>query len=178
MPVPEIVSVTSDTAGALLRSGRVDLVMCPRLADADGQALYRVRLVAVGLGLTSPTLDFRALGGRPVATLPPDSDVRKLLERAAFASGMTLEVTYEDRDAAALIALARAGVCTAVLLDEAVPDNETTPTAVLVYEGREFTGEFWLNWRRGEALSPAAEAIRDALLTYSVRGRRAAPASD
>ncbi|MBX3270543.1 MAG: LysR family transcriptional regulator [Sandaracinaceae bacterium] len=175
-PFPVIVPVTTQTAIETLESGGVDLLVEPRSKRArrDAAPLYPVRVVAVGHAARakSAALHVRALDGVPLATMPSDSLVRRMLGDAAAAADVRLRVVHESRDAAALLALAREGLCTAVLADEML-DEGAAERAVPLAGRRALAVELWLAWRNEEALSPAARALRDVMIERAA-ARRAA----
>lgn len=167
-PFPVIVPVTTGSATETLARGRVDLLVEPRTrpASTDAAMLYPVHIVVVGpcaAAARGGTLDVRALDGQPLATLPPDSLVRRNLHEAAATSGTTLRIVHESRDASALLALARLGLCTAVLHDEMLDEGAAPGATRLVVGDRPLAMPLWLAWRPENALSPAARALRDVM---------------
>lgn len=164
-PFPEIVPITSATGAELLARGAIDLaVMTPPDAGPSprGALLYPARIVAVGPLVTGPTLEFAALHDAPLALMPPDSRVRVEVERVAAGTHTRLRVVHEDRTAATLLALARRGLCTAILISEALEPGDTA--AVLTFDGTPFEAPLHLLWRDEAALSPAAQRLREVML--------------
>lgn len=164
-PFPQIVSVSSGTAPALLARGELDLVVLPGgpIPGGEGFRLYPVWVAVLGPLATTRLLPVRALAGGPLATLPPESAVRATLERAAAAAGVPLRIVHEDADVHTLLALAARKLCTAVVVSEALGDEDAARAAVLVGDDGPFVGDLWLSWRSEEALSPAARTLRDVM---------------
>jgi DNA-binding transcriptional LysR family regulator len=160
-PMPQVLPSTSATVERDLTSGRVDFVVHTRLPQTDGFRLYPVELVAVGPACRGRRMDVRDLAGVPIATLPADSGARVVLERAAAAAGVTLQIVYEERDALALLALASTGLCTAVLVTEMLPDTHRDEAVALRSEHVDVSRDLWLQWRSEAGLSPAARLLRD-----------------
>jgi DNA-binding transcriptional LysR family regulator len=178
-PFPVVVPVTSGSAIEALAQGRVDLLVEPRAkaAGLDAVPLYPIEIVAVGPATAAARrglLDVRALAGRDVATLPADSLVRRRLDAAAAKARVAFRVVYETRDASALLALAKAGVCTAILHDEPLDPPDAARAVRLVVRGRPLVDRLWLSWRDDAALSPAAAALRDVMRrrARALRARR------
>lgn len=162
-PLPRVIAVTSATVEETLTSGRIDLAVHAKLPGFEGFALYPVGLVVVGLPTRSRRIDVRRLAGVPIATLPADSGARALVDRAAAAAGVALDVVYEERDATALLALAAHGVCVAVVVSEMVPRSFRGAIATLESKRVSVATELWLHWRDEAALSPSARSFRDAI---------------
>lgn len=137
-----------------------------------GLRLYPVTVVVLRSTPARGPVDVRELAGRRVATLPADSGVRTLLERAAADARVTLDVAWEGRDVGALVALARHGACDAVVLSEMVPNDERARAAELVSKTVTFRDEMWLSWRTEESLSPAARLLRDTMREEASRRRK------
>jgi len=179
LPPPEIINTTSATIERDLVESRADLIVHPRLharvRGVVGLRLYPVTLVVLRKTPIRGPVDVRDLAGRRVATLPADSAVRTLLERAAADARVALDVVWEGRDIGALISLARHGVCDAVALSEMLPDDERARAGELVSKTVTFRDEMWLSWRTEESLSPAARLLRDTMreeASRRTRGRR------
>jgi DNA-binding transcriptional LysR family regulator len=183
VPFPTIVPVTSATATGLLDRGELDLVVQGEgpLAGREGVRLYRVWIAVVGPLATARHLDVRALDGQPIATMPADSGIRTALDAAAAAAGVAPRVIHEDRDAGSLLALARRGLCSAVLISEALPDADARRAAALTAGDRALAADLWTYWRAEAALSPAARALRDVIRAEApaadARARRLSPAA-
>jgi DNA-binding transcriptional LysR family regulator len=171
-PPPELVSTTSAHLEADLAHARFDLLVHPRLPGTDGVPLFPVRIVAVGQGISGSSFDVRRLARTRVATLPPDSGIRTLLERAAREARISLDVYYESRDARALLSLATAGVCTALVLDEMLEPTEAKRGVPLSSPRISLQDEMWLLWRRKDPLSPAAALTREAIIEEAKQRRR------
>lgn len=173
-PFPVIVHVTTGNAIETLAAGGIDLLGEPRAKrpSKDAALLYPMHVVAVGPAVERANrrgLDLRALDGAPIATMPSDSLVARLLTEAASRAGVRLRILYETRDASALFALAAQGLCTAVMHDEML-DRPVT-SARLLARGKPLAAPIWLAWRPERALSPAARALRD-VMRERARARR------
>jgi DNA-binding transcriptional LysR family regulator len=171
-PAPVLVSTTSEQLEADLAHARFDLLIHPRLPGTEGVPLFPVRMLAVGQGVSGSTWDVRRLASTRVATLPPDSGIRTLLERAAREARISLNVYYESREVRALLALASAGVCTAVVLDEMLEPTEAKLGVPLVSPRVKLQDKMWLLWRSQDSLSPAAALMRDAIVEEAKKPRR------
>ena len=171
-----IVPIVSASAIDTLAKGELDLLVEPRgkRLGRHAAALYPMRIVAVGPGAVGPArskLEVRALDGLPLATLPSDSLVRTLLVEAAASAGIALDIVFESRDPSALVALARDGLCTAVLHDEIRAQGARSRE--LVHGRRALTVPLWLAWAPDATLSPAARALRDVMLRRAKRHKAA-----
>lgn len=171
-PFPVIVPITTASAVETLTQGGIDLLCEPRAKPSipDAVKLYPVTVVAVGeVALTAEgdQLDVRALDGVPLATMPQDSLVRRMLQDAARACGTALNVVYESRDVPALLELARQGLCTSVIHDEMLVHQEGLTGVPVIAQGRRLESPIWLGWRREETLAPAARALRDTMIERS-----------
>lgn len=173
-PLPVVVPTTTRTAIDALASGEIDLLVEPRDKRIGPHAapLYPMHVVAVGNAVTDTArgpLDLRALHGTPIATLPPDSLVQRMLVQAANAMRISLQIVHESRDRDALLALAREGLCTAVVHDEMLDERQRRTAAHVVARRRPLSSTLWLEWHREDALSPAAVALRDVMLRRARR---------
>jgi hypothetical protein len=170
VPFPVVVPISTGTAIEALSTGAVELVVEPRQKRVGPNAalLYPIHVVAVGPAATDlaagGVLDVRKLNDVPLATMPPDSLVHRLLTDAAAAAGVSLRIVYESRDANGLLGLAKEALCTAVLHDEMLDEQHERIAAHLTSRRRKLSASLWLEWQREDALSPAALALRDVML--------------
>ncbi len=175
-PFPQVVPITLDNGLELLQRGALDLAALPRsgVHGYEGFPLYDLWPCVISCKrLSGATVDVRELDGVPLATLPKDSGLRTTLEHAAANARVRLRVVHEDRDARALLAFARSGLCTVVATNEIVDGVDPRKVARLVSGRTLFSVELALFWRSEAALSPAARALRDAIHRVAIERRRA-----
>jgi DNA-binding transcriptional LysR family regulator len=102
-----------------LARGTAHLAVAPTLeADASGftshARLYDWELVSIGTQSSKKPLPIDELAG-PLATSPKEHSSRDKLDAAARAAGVTLDIRYESDSVATLLALAKAGLATAIV---------------------------------------------------------------
>jgi DNA-binding transcriptional LysR family regulator len=157
--------------GALVKSGAAELgighagLAEPELAET---ALFEDELVAVlppGHPLAArASLTLAELAATPLVLTDPESSLRALAEAAFAAAGLAPRPAYEATYMSTAVALVRAGLGVGLLPATAVdlrlaPLLETRPVQSALLRRR-----IVLLRRRGESLSPAAEALVEALL--------------
>jgi DNA-binding transcriptional LysR family regulator len=164
LPLPTIVPVSSATGSGTLERGEIDLLVEPWTSAAEGKGfpLYDLWIAAVGPLASGRTLPLRALHQQPIATFPADTGLRMQITQAAEAAGIDLQVVYETRDAASLLALATRGLCTAVVISE-VLGGEHQAAARITVDGPSLDTRMWLRWMDEAALSPSARLLRDVM---------------
>lgn len=150
-----------------VESGRADLAIMPSPSEIPGMAslpIYEERFMLFG----SPAAMRRkpgALRFEQVAKLPlavPDGahDLRKIVERAANAMNLQLDIRYELNSAHMLIAVAKEGLAYALMPPAACLDAIAARTMV----GRpiiepELSRVQAIVWSRHRPLTPAAQAV-------------------
>lgn len=173
---PEIeLSVTyglSFEARMQVESGRSDLALIPSAAELEGIAslpLFEERFMlfgAYGAMREEPgQIPFAEVARRPLAAPDRAHDLRKVIERAASAAELKLDVRYELNSAALLIAVVKEGLAWTILPDSACVDA----VAAKAVAGRpivapELSRVQALVWQQGRSLAPAALAVRDAIV--------------
>lgn len=164
-PLPTIVTISSATGRPALQRGELDLLVEPGPPGRPtrvGLPLYKIWIAAVGPLAVRSTLPLRALHQQPIATLPADTGLRARIEALARAQNIDVRIVHESREAASLLALAKHGVCTAIVTSETL-DGNTAPVAKLTNGGRPFELRLWLRWTDEAALTPAARLLRDTM---------------
>ncbi|MFC3123674.1 LysR family transcriptional regulator [Pseudoroseomonas globiformis] len=155
---------------AQLRDGEAELGI-GMLAGPDpaleAETLFEDELIAVlppGHRLAARSrLSPAILAAEPLVLTDPGSSLRALAERAFAESGLLLNPAYEATYMSTAVALVRAGLGIGIL-PALAPDLRLPP----VLETRPIAAPAMrrtiaLLWRRGASLSPAAEALADAI---------------
>jgi DNA-binding transcriptional LysR family regulator len=167
--------VTTATATEALLRSEVDLVIQPRIRDLPGDGVHLSDLWPAVLGATTRGrfIDLREIDGHAVATGPKESGLRMTFDDACRAARVVPRIVYESPDLASVAALAQGGFCMAIVPSDAIDDEVTRRRAPRLRSGRrDFRWENWMHWRSDEALSPAAQRLRDAISNEAKRWRR------
>jgi len=174
-----------------VESGRVDLALMPSAAELEGIAslpLFEERFVLFGaydaMRKAPRHFSFAEVARRPLAAPDRAHDLRKVIERAASAADLELDVRYELNSAPLILAVVKEGLAYTLLPDSACVDA----VAAKAVAGRpvvapELSRVQALVWPRGRSLTPAALAVRDAICDVvaglvqdgRLRGRLLAP---
>jgi len=165
-PLPTRVPLGTASVYDALARGDIDLTagVPPAGHPFRSTPMRAVRVVALGPGIAGPTVDVRDLARHPLALLTRDYQSRRQLDLAFQAERLEPRILYEDTYAEALVVLARRGVATAALVDDALPEHVDMRVATVLHRGREIGGELQLLWRDDETLSTAARRFRDVML--------------
>ncbi|MBO1073466.1 LysR family transcriptional regulator [Roseomonas marmotae] len=148
-------------------------------AELDGEPLFEDELVAVlppGHALTAAMRVTPAiLAEEPLILTDPGSSLRVLAERAFAEAGLVLRPAYEATYMSTAVALVRAGLGIGVLPATALdlrlaPVLETRPIAAPAMRRR-----ILLLRRHGSSLSPAADALAEALRATIAAPRLGSP---
>jgi LysR family cyn operon transcriptional activator len=160
------VPVTSADPFTVLEEGEVDLLsaMTSRGRTFPSTPLYDVWLVAVGRDVRGGDVDAHALRDRPLAVLTRDFSSRRMLEDACARARFTPQIAFEDRHVESVLAIAREGLATAIVVNEAVPRDDDTPVAALLSAGKRLGGQLALHWRDEVTLSASARRMREVIL--------------
>ncbi len=158
--------------GALVKAGEVDLGIGHAAGpepELGAQLLFEDALVAVlppGHALAARArLPLAALSDQPLVLTDPESSLRALAEAAFAEAGLPApRPAYEATYMSTAVALARAGLGIAILPESAMdlraaPELQTRPIDSPLLRRR-----ILLLRRQGATLSPAAEALVEALL--------------
>jgi DNA-binding transcriptional LysR family regulator len=177
--LPTIVSIATADPYTALAEGKVDLVAGtqPRAHGFQSLPLYPVWLAAAGRKMRRGLVEVTALRGLPLAVLTRDFASRVLLESALARVGIEPNLLFEDVHADSLLALAREGLATAVVVNEAVPPKVGLPVAKLCVRGKPLEFELSLMWRDEPSLSPSARRLRDTIAALAHDRRRRATGS-
>jgi DNA-binding transcriptional LysR family regulator len=173
--MPEGVALGTTRVADAIASGEVDIAsMVPPPDWPFRQApLYEVWLAAVGPAVSEATIDVRDLATVPLAVMTSSFGSRVLLDEAFRAAGAAPTIVLEHDSPEALVAAARSGLATAVLVSDALPLEMSLPVAEVRDPGRPFGGRLSLVWRSDDALLPAGRHLRDAALEYAAEIRGA-----
>ncbi len=174
-PMPEGVALGTASVADAIASGEVDIAtMVPSPDWPFRQApLYEVWLAAVGPAASAATIDVRDLATVPLALMTSLFRSRVLLDAAFRAAHIAPTIVLEHDSPEALVAAARSGLATAVLVSDALPIEMSLPVAEVRDRGRPVGGTLSLVWRNDDALLPAARQLRDAALEYAAEIRGA-----
>lgn len=163
----------SSQVRAQIESGAVHLAVMPSPAELPGMeslALLKERFFLFGSAEAMQALPAR-IPFAQVAALPlaqPDRahDLRKIIERAAAARGLRLDVRHEVNSAALLVSLVREGLAYAVMPASACPDalacGALAGRPVVQPQLERIQAVVWPGDR---PLAPAAAAVRDMLVS-------------
>lgn len=140
-----------------LRSGATDAITTSEIAaadDLDGFPAYEVHVVAVpppvgewAVGARRRRLSIDALRDTPLVVSPRGYFSRERLQAACRMGGFEPRIEVECTSPAALLALAEAGVGTAVVASDAVTDRRALP---LTADGQPLNDVVWLYHRVGQ----------------------------
>jgi DNA-binding transcriptional LysR family regulator len=109
----------------------------------------------------------------PLALLTPAFQSRRLVDDAFRRHDLRPRIVVEHETPAVLIAAARSGMATAVVVSDALPLELDLPMAEVRDGGRAFGGMLSVVWRDDESLSPAARQLKDEMVAVA-RGLNAA----
>jgi DNA-binding transcriptional LysR family regulator len=112
-----------------------------------------------------------ALRGVPLAVLTREFASRVLLESVLARAGVEPRIVFEDANADSLLALAREGLATAVVVNEALPARVERRVGRLCVRGATVGVELSLMWRDEATLSPAARQLRDSIAALAAERR-------
>ena len=173
-PLPLVVSVPTADPYTALAEGRVDLVAGTNPDEHGFQSLplYRVWLAAAGKNVRAGRMEVAALRELPLAVLTREFASRVLLESALARVGVKPRILFEDVHADSLLALAREGLATAVVVNEALPAGLDLPVGRLCVKARALEFDLSLMWRDEATLSPAARRLRDTIGELATERRK------
>jgi DNA-binding transcriptional LysR family regulator len=167
-PLPVAVPIgTADTLGALT-SGRVDLAAA---VPSPGWRLRSEPLYEVWVAVVGPegaaVLEIEDLADRPLALLTPEYQSRQLVEDMFRRRGLRPSVAVEHASPDVVLAAARSGLATAVLVSDSLPIGYDGPVGELRDGGEPLGGLLSLVWRDDERLSPAANKLKEEAIAYA-----------
>lgn len=162
---------------ARVESGRSDLAIMPSPSEIPGMAsrsIYEEHFMIFGTPANMrdfpAALPFEQLAGLPLAVPDGAHDLRKIIERAAEARNLDLNVAYELNSAQVLIAVASEGLAYTIMPPAASID---------AVKRRRITGRPIVNpdlkrvqaivWSRHRSLSPAARAVRETIQSVAAQ---------
>lgn len=166
-PAVEI-TLSTDTSDALIdgvRSGRFDVAITAIGSDEvpDGLSVATTtdQPIEAVVGRTDPwatrrTVSLAALAQRPLIALPAGGGIRRQLDRACAAAGVTPHVVLEAATPDALADLAARGLGVAIV-PGSVARERTDVHAIAIRP--ELRGRLVLAWRATGPISPAARAL-------------------
>jgi LysR family carnitine catabolism transcriptional activator len=175
---PGIELAISDLAGEdiikALRDKSVDLALTytPALKDIKAQLLLRDQLVVVCPKQSplaqNPTVRWRDLSGHPIIAMAQGTTIRMLIQGAALAKGIALNIVLEPHLMPTAIACAESGLGTAILPSSGVPAVLPTSLVSLDLVDPVVRRDLSLVTLAQTPLSPSAKALYE-LLMHSVR---------
>lgn len=176
-PLPTRVPLGTASVYDALARGEIDLTagVPPEGHSFESAPLREVEVVALGPGLGTAPIEIRDLARRPLATLTREYQSRRILDQAFASERITPRIVYEDVYPDALVALARRGVATAVLVNDALPVGLDLPVAPLRHRGRSLGGTLRLLWRDDATLSTSARRFRDVFIEQAAAVSRPKP---
>ncbi|KAA2213398.1 LysR family transcriptional regulator [Teichococcus oryzae] len=153
-----------------VKAGEVELgigILQGADAELEAESLFEDKLVAVlppghrfgALRRLSP----EALAREPLILTDPGSSVRALAERAFAEAGLVLRPAYEATYMSTAVALVRAGLGIGVLPATALDLRLTPLLDTKPIDAAAMRRRILLLRRRGASLSPAAEALAEAI---------------
>jgi DNA-binding transcriptional LysR family regulator len=172
-PPPVIVPIQTADPYRLLAEGQVDLVSGthPKQHGFQALPLYKVWLVATGKNVQPGPVEITDLRNERLALFPQGFASRRFLESEFARAGLKPGVFFEDDHADGLIALAREGLATAVVVNEALPAGLALPVAELCAKGKPLEFQLALMWREEATLSPSARRLRDTIVQLAEERR-------
>lgn len=164
----------TDQLLTLLVSGDLDVSLLhttenaplPALQDAalDMEPLLREDLVVVVAPqhplAGSASLSLQAMLAEPVIAFKSGSGLRRALDEACVAAGLSLHVSFESGDVNTIRALAAEGLGVA-LLPRSIAEAPGRPVAIGALDVPGMVRTVMLVWRRAAPLSPGANAFLD-----------------
>ncbi|WP_083745754.1 LysR family transcriptional regulator [Variovorax sp. KK3] len=163
----------SSEVRAQVESGQAQLAAMPSPSELQGMqshVLFEERFMifgaAVAMRRKPAQMTFDQVAALPLAEPDGAHDLRKIIERAASAVGKRLDVRYELNSPAMLIGVVREGLAFSIMPASACHDAVLSNAIV----GRAVTAPTLTRvqavvWPRDRPLSPAAEAVRDTMVT-------------
>lgn len=181
------VSLRDDVAEhipARVRSGEVDFglgAIDSVDADISGSALISDELIAVlppahPLANASKTISatktsWRALARYPFVAMSRDSSVRRLTEQAFAHNGLVLEPAFEAKYMSTAIGLIANGLGVGALPSSALSMVDQAALSHAAIHGPVMKRRIGIMTRRGRSLSPAAQALIEALKGAAAKDR-------
>jgi DNA-binding transcriptional LysR family regulator len=173
---PAPIPVPLGTAGTLeaLATGLVDVSggVTPPDWPFEAEPVYPVWLAALGPAVGDvATIEMTDLADVPLALMTPAFQSRRLVEEVFQRHDLRPVVLLEHEAPAVLVAAARAGLATAVLVSDALPIEPDLPVAEVRDGGRRLGGMLSIVWRDDASLSPAARQLKDEMVAVARRLR-------
>jgi LysR family carnitine catabolism transcriptional activator len=171
---PGIELEISDLAGEdiirALRNKSVDLALTytPALKDVKAQLLLRDQLVVVCSKQSplaqGPSVRWRDLSGHPVIAMAQGTTIRMLIQGAALAKGIGLNIVLEPHLMPTAIGCAEAGLGTAILPSSGVPPALPASLVCLELVDPVVRRDISLVTLAQAPLSPSTKALYDMLM--------------
>jgi DNA-binding transcriptional LysR family regulator len=175
-PLPQAIDVGTARVIEALETGQIDLAAAvpPPNWPYRSEPLYEVRLEAVGLDISGDSIDVSVLARRPLALMTSAFGSRVMLEDLFRRRGISPQIIVEHDSPDALVAAARSGLATAVLVSDSLPVELDLPTAEVRDQGRSLGGTLCLIWRDDESLTTAARRLKEEAISHAgeVRAER------
>ncbi|OUL98312.1 LysR family transcriptional regulator [Variovorax sp. JS1663] len=163
----------SSEVRAQVESGQAQLAAVPSPSELQGMEslpLFEERFMLFGAAASMrrkpAQMSFEQVAALPLAEPDGAHDLRKIIERAASATGRRLDVRYELNSPAMLIGVVREGLAFSIMPPSACHDAVLAKAiAGRPVAGPALTRVQAVVWPRDRPLAPAAEAVRDTLVT-------------
>lgn len=164
-----------------LERGEVDLAVGPKREMFDGIKIYESRIVAVlpddHLRRNAPMLTPEDLKDDALLVAPRGYHSRTELDRAFEKAGIRPKIETESSSWMALLALGKHGVGVPIVPDDTLGADEVgTYPDFESAEGTPLIREWWLQWRRNDALKGAPEKFIQFVEDLLKQSRRPLPA--
>lgn len=164
----------STEARFLVESRRVEMALLPTAYELPGIEAHPVFEESFHLfgspqafdGQTGP-IDFVDIGTRPLVAPDRDHDLRKLIERTALSLDCSLNVRYELNSTELSRALVHDGLAFAIMPRNAYPNLDPQKVTAREIVAPSLTRTQSVVWVADHVLTPAAEAVRQALIETS-----------
>lgn len=173
------VSLRDDVAEHIptrVRSGEVDFglgAIDSMDMDISGSALVGDELIAVLAPAhplaTAAKTSWRALARYPFVAMSRDSSVRRLTEQAFAHNGLVLEPAFEAKYMSTAIGIVANGLGVGTLPSSALSMVQQAGLSHAAVHGPVMKRRIGIMTRRGRSLSPAAQALIEALKTAATR---------
>lgn len=174
-PRPEPVALGTTGLTEAIDSGVIDIggAVPPPGWRFGSQPMYEVTLMAIATDLHGPTIEVADLAARPLAVLTTRYQSRVTLDGVWRRLRLEPPLVVEHDNPEILIAAARAGIATAVMVSDAFSPDIDLPTAEVRENGRAFSGTLCLIWRDESSLPESARQLLAVAREYADEVKRA-----
>lgn len=179
-PRPEPVALGTTGLLEAVDSGVIDIggAVVPPGWPFGSQPLYEVTLMAIATDIHGPTIEVADLAARPLAVLTTLYQSRVTLEAVWRRLRLEPKLVVEHDNPEILLAAARAGIATAVMVSDAFSPDIDLPSAEVREDGRALSGTLCLIWRDESSLPETARQLLAVAREYADEVRRATVVAD